>query len=326
MFHRKVLSRLVTSLAPLLVSFSAMADDAAVPWIRQDVWDTPYNKIAQVACHNCYEPQYASTFKSVLNYVRTVEIDFWDESGPVLPNKRSGYWFVRHSNFEAPYGDPNLNNCTNGKDTIKGGLRGCLQDLKNWSDENPGHFPITVILDKKQSWSPANQGRAPQDLDNLLVEIFGDAIFSDFDLANYVGSNGSQIMKTFIIGKDWPTARQLKGKFIFVFNHEKNWAQDDYHRGRITKMFMAPNTQSLNDITGDITDISTPVGNWVMMNNMHSSGKLWAQSVFAVSHIGRVWGDDSVSFADHITERVHLSAYYDFANAKDANGFRIRPF
>jgi hypothetical protein len=58
---------------------AAMDNDATVSLAA---WEQPLNNIAQVACHNCYEPQYSPNgraFSAVLDYVKTVEIDFWDQ-------------------------------------------------------------------------------------------------------------------------------------------------------------------------------------------------------------------------------------------------------
>lgn len=55
---------------------AAMDNDATV---SPAAWEQPLNNIAQVACHNCYEPQYTPNgraFNAVLDYLKTIEIDF----------------------------------------------------------------------------------------------------------------------------------------------------------------------------------------------------------------------------------------------------------
>ncbi|UXU85771.1 Ca2+-dependent phosphoinositide-specific phospholipase C [Burkholderia sp. S-53] len=314
---------ILSSAAAMLISVAAMADDRQARWIDAAVWNTPLNKIAQVACHNCYEKKYAPTFTSVFHGTRTVELDFWDQRDAVTGGWAK-HWFVRH-NPGTIFQSGNDNNCT-GDGYGTNDLDACLNDIKRWSDANRPHFPITVMLDKKQGWSKESSQRTPKDLDELLDRIFGARIFTPKDLRTHIGNIDP--LQTTVIGKDWPTAAQLEGKVIFVLNHAENQKLSQYAeaRGLDGKIFIAPYTNGQNDITGDVSGMSRQSSNVVVMNNMGKGDKGWAQQVNASSHIGRVYGDDNVSFQQHVNERIHMSAYNDFHAAMDANGYRIRPF
>ncbi|GGP22070.1 Ca2+-dependent phosphoinositide-specific phospholipase C [Silvimonas iriomotensis] len=301
----------------------ALASDFNVPFIAPTVWNTPLNRIAQVACHNCYQKQYAPTFTSALNSVRTVEVDFWDQQDAVSGGSAK-HWFVRHD-AGTLFQSGNDNNCT-GDGTGKNDLQACLNDIKAWSDANAAHFPIIVVLDKKQGWSKASSQRTPADLDELVSKTFGSALFTPADLKNFIGSSGA--LQTDIAGKAWPSATALAGKIILVLNHTENQRLSEYAeaRGASAKIFISPVTNGQNDVNGTVSGMSATASAWVAMNNMQSSDRAWAVNSDAAGHIGRVWGDDGVSFADHIAGHVQLSAYYDFAANQDASGFRIRPF
>jgi hypothetical protein len=137
---------------------AAMDNDATVSLAA---WEQPLNNIAQVACHNCYEPQYSPNgraFSAVLDYVKTVEIDFWDQRDMASGGAPAQRWFVWHDGATQRTSG-NENSCT-GNATGANDLRACLTDVKNWSRAHPGHFPLIVILDKKQDWSDEAMGLA----------------------------------------------------------------------------------------------------------------------------------------------------------------------
>ena len=93
--------------------------------VISDLRSLPYDGAFQATCHNCYEPGVANergvkTFKGVLDQVRNVELDIWDNyrsgiTGNAVPHE----WFVRHG------GAGNNNNCTD-----NGNLGACLTDIK----------------------------------------------------------------------------------------------------------------------------------------------------------------------------------------------------
>ncbi|WP_202908053.1 hypothetical protein [Pseudomonas chlororaphis] len=163
-----------TVVLPLALVSQMASSQEAVGLISPASWYTAFNAIAQVACHNCYEKQYAGTFTSVLDSVRTLELDFWDQRDAVTGGSPR-HWFVRH-NPGSLFQSGNDNNCTgDGKGTND--LEACLNDIKLWSDSHPGHFPITLILDKKQGWSKESSGRTPKDFDDLVSRIFQGKLY-----------------------------------------------------------------------------------------------------------------------------------------------------
>ncbi|MBC2654126.1 hypothetical protein H7A76_01605 [Pseudomonas sp. MSSRFD41] len=322
------MTRLSRFVPPLLAVSTLLLGQAAFgqespAFIDPASWNTPFNRIAQVACHNCYEKQYARTFSSVLDSVRTLELDFWDQQDAATGGSPR-HWFVRHD-AGTLFQSGNDNNCT-GDGTGKNDLEACLNDIKHWSDGHPGHFPITVILDKKQGWSKASSGRTPQDFDDLVSRIFQGKLYTPQELASHIGSSAGALQSN-LKGKSWPTASQLQGKVLLVLNHSENQKLSQYAEARTSsaKVFISPLTNGQNDVSGEVSGMSAQSSGYVAMNNMGKGDKKWATQAFAYSHIGRVWGDDGVSFAQHIAEQINLSAYYKFAE-QGAGGFRIRPF
>ena len=308
--------RSLLTTATLVLSGLLSLDGFAVEqqsYIDSRVWDKPFNEIAQTACHNCYESQYAQTLISALDHVRTLEIDFYDDED-LWWGDRDHYWYVRHGLTGG-----NHSNCSGA-----GSLESCLKDVKYWSDNHPGHFPVTIILDKKQGWSGKNEKRRPRDLDTLVSRVFGNKIFTPSNLKSF-GRGGS--LRESVAASGWPTARALQGRVILVLNGHRNQTLRDYVKERkyTSKIFVSPETNDQNDITGKVGGMDSSTSSFVVMNNMSKGDKNWSDDVYRQKHIGRVWGNDGQSFSNQISRKTHLSAYYNYYN-QGAAGYRIRPF
>lgn len=110
-------------------------------------------------------------------------------------------------------------------------LRACLQIVKDWSDAHPGHLPVFIDLETKQSAPPG--GNAPftapeiftpatyDRLDAELLEVFGrDRILAPDDVR---GSSAS--LNEAIRMKGWPSLAQARGKVVFVFERPHDTAR-----------------------------------------------------------------------------------------------------
>lgn len=101
-----------------------------------------------------------------------------------------------------------------------------LEEIKIWSDLNSGHFPINIMLQIRNSWSPYNHkyGAFKSEdmlrLDNLLEEIFGaDGIIKPNDI---IGENDT--LRLAVENDGWPLISDCYGKFYFslLFDDEQN--------------------------------------------------------------------------------------------------------
>ena len=297
-----------------LLSCSASAIEFK-SFIDPQVWSKPFQEVSQVACHNCYEEQYAPSIYDALSSVRTLEIDFYDDRD-LNWGAYSGNWFVRHGLTGG-----NHSNCSG-----QGNLQSCLNDVRRWSDDHPGHFPITIILDKKQGFSDRGRGREPSDLDSLVSNVLGSKLYTPKDLKHFTGKNGG--LRHAVSQAGWPTTLSLSGKIILVLNGSRNEWLNHYANARKdnAKIFISPATNGQNDITGTVSGMNSTASSYVVMNNMSSSNKKWSREVLKNNHIGRVWGNDGQKFEQQIAHGSNISAYYKYKTTKDTDGYRIRPF
>ncbi|WP_167377724.1 Ca2+-dependent phosphoinositide-specific phospholipase C [Streptomyces malaysiense] len=170
--------------------------------------DMGLDHVAVSGLHNAYEKDKSDQLTKELDKgAHLLEIDVYSTYGG------TGGWIVSHS-------DPlfNSNNCTytvgSGifKRTMKNGsLRTCLDNLKDWSDDHPGHDPVYIKLELKWGFR-SNAGMGPDDLDSLIRNHLGqNKIFKPADM---MGTRYPDL-DTAAKADAWPTWNQLRGKFVF---------------------------------------------------------------------------------------------------------------
>lgn len=153
-----------------------------------------YTTAGQIACHNCYEPQFAPSWVKALDHTKVLEIDFWPDNG--LWSEKDHDFYVRHGGTNLEFG--NVHNCSG-----EGFLSDCLGDLRVWHDQHPNHPTITVFLDIKQV-KPPYLGAAfdPAVLEQLLSQKFAGLAFKPSELSRDEAGKPR-----------WPV---MSGKFVFV--------------------------------------------------------------------------------------------------------------
>lgn len=110
----------------------------------------------------------------------------------------------------------------------------CLQELEDWSNDNPGHLPITVQVEAKDEAAPAiPPGILPPGLPPLAVPIpFGAtemdsidteirSVFSEDHLITPDDVRGDRAtLQEAVLRDGWPTLNEARGKFLFTLDNE----------------------------------------------------------------------------------------------------------
>jgi len=271
--------------------------------------DIPYDEVAQIACHNCYEKQYAARFYDVLNTTKTVEIDFYDTKNSNQDGRKNGYWYVRHKQDGSSSG--NENNCA-GNGNGSSGLQACLEDVVRWHKDHPGHDVINVILDKKQDWG---DGRQPVDLDSLISFVIpSDTLYRPISLLVDAAS-----LRDAVSRKPWPKMSELSGKIILALtggkdNHH-NQTQSEYVAARGTGvLFVAPDTDEKGDVTGKPNEFNDTTKNYVVWYNIENGTSKQAelgQLIRSKNYIARLWDGDKTP-CDFASQCLNFIALHDF--------------
>ncbi len=101
-------------------------------------------------------------------------------------------------------------------------FRLCLQQLRSWSDANPDHSPVFILLEPKldnlvAALPGATQvvpfdARAFEEMDTSIRDVLGKdkVITPDQVRGKY------KTLEAAVLAKQWPTLSQARGKFIFL--------------------------------------------------------------------------------------------------------------
>jgi hypothetical protein len=119
----------------------------------------------------------------------------------------------------------------------------CLQTIKAWSDANPGHLPLMVLVEAKDDPLVLPPGVLPpglpdpaepvpfgaQELDGIDAEI--RSVFSDDQLITPDDVRGGRATLEQAVLKDgWPTLNESRGRLLFALDNT-DAKRDDYLAG-----------------------------------------------------------------------------------------------
>nr|WP_295105741.1 Ca2+-dependent phosphoinositide-specific phospholipase C [uncultured Caulobacter sp.] len=99
-------------------------------------------------------------------------------------------------------------------------FRLCLKDLRQWSDANPGHTPVFMIIEPKAGALPLPgavkvlpfDAAAWDEYDRSILEVIGrDKLITPDDVR---GAHAT--LEEAVLAGGWPTVAKARGKFIFL--------------------------------------------------------------------------------------------------------------
>lgn len=101
----------------------------------------------------------------------------------------------------------------------------CLQMLKKWSDEHPGHTPVFITLEPKDGYTN-KFGTTPEAFTPQLFDE-ADAVIrknlgSDKIITPDMVRGKYATLEEAVLKGNWPTLKTAKGKFFFLLDDSKN--------------------------------------------------------------------------------------------------------
>ncbi|MBE2319789.1 phosphatidylinositol-specific phospholipase C1-like protein [Solirubrobacter sp. CPCC 204708] len=176
--------------------------------------------------------------------VRGLELDLW-------PDPQGGLYahpFVRKALGQGPL--PNAEWTKPGTklihiadldyNTSAGCIRfvSCLQQIRAWSDANPRHLPLLIMLEFKQSDARVVAGGGvkapPWDITALeTVESEIRSVFSDRDMitADDIRRRGMTLEQS-VLRRGWPSLDEARGKVLFLMDNDPGPIRDAYTANR----------------------------------------------------------------------------------------------
>jgi hypothetical protein len=106
-------------------------------------------------------------------------------------------------------------------------LSDALQQIREWSDRSPGHLPVLVMIELKES-SPASAGVSLVKFDRQILQQLDALIHASFPrqqllLPVDLKPEGVETIRDAVLQQGWPTLAQARGKLIFALDNEGPW-------------------------------------------------------------------------------------------------------
>ncbi len=114
----------------------------------------------------------------------------------------------------------------------------CLAQVRDWSEANPGHVPLLVLLELKQSDARivAAGGVTAPPWDAAALDALDAEIRSVFDEAHVITPDDvrrrGRTLEESVLTRGWPTLRRARGKVLFLLDNEPGAIRDAYRAGR----------------------------------------------------------------------------------------------
>ncbi len=139
-------------------------------------------------------------------------------------------------------------------------LRLALQELRVWSDKNPGHAPILVQLElKTESFSAVK----PPDFDEAALKNLESEIREEMPAAKIVKPDQVRgdfaTLRDAITSRGWPALAQMRGKFLFALDNEDK-LRDRY-------LALSPHRDLKNRLCFVSVPPTHPAAAWMKRNN-----------------------------------------------------------
>lgn len=240
------------------------------------------NEIRMIASHNSYKTQGTALGKFFVGLGDSFqEAKALKYANPPLTDQlekgiRSFELDVRYrrDSFEAIH----VPLVDNGSTAVK--LELAFEEIALWSEHNPNHLPILMLLEFKDDWMMLDPALKPIEaaefglFDALLQASFGETLYTP-----------SHLMGTFatiqarLLAESWPTLQELKGKIIVIL-----------HPGDFIDPYVAtdPDLSQLSMFPGmSNLDVEAPYAAFVVHNdpNVAAIGSLLDQGLIVRTRI-----------------------------------------
>ena len=102
----------------------------------------------------------------------------------------------------------------------------CLENVKAWSDKNPTHLPIMILVEAKDEVIPDDLGLGfaiPLEIDSEALDAIDADILSVFEEDRIIKPSDVKgvfaTLEDAVLAKQWPTLESSKGKVMFALDN-----------------------------------------------------------------------------------------------------------
>ena len=121
-------------------------------------------------------------------------------------------------------------------------FKGCLEEVKNWSLENPNHLPIAIMMNAKDSGVGQSGFVEPLTFDSVAFEMWDQEILDVFEREHLLLPDDVrgefETLEEAVLKNGWPLLENTIGKVYFILDHsdQKMHTYIKYHpslQGRV---------------------------------------------------------------------------------------------
>ncbi|GAB3162620.1 phosphatidylinositol-specific phospholipase C1-like protein [Telluribacter humicola] len=103
-------------------------------------------------------------------------------------------------------------------------LENCLQDLKQWSDQNPGHQPVFITMNAKDQAIKREGFTVPEKFTSAVLDQLDRVILDKLGKDKLITPDQVRgkysTLEEAVLQGNWPSLQEAKGKFIFVLDEK----------------------------------------------------------------------------------------------------------
>ena len=102
-------------------------------------------------------------------------------------------------------------------------FKDCLKEMKEWSDANPDHMPVFVLMNAKDQKVEGTRDPLPfsqvafKSLDDEIRTVLADDKLITPDWVR----GGFETLEEAILHRGWPSLKNSRGKFLFILDESK---------------------------------------------------------------------------------------------------------
>lgn len=146
----------------------------------------------------------------------------------------------------------------------------CLEEVRDWSQSNPTHFPIMILVELKDSQNVTRGDFSltlPIPFDSDLIMDVDNEIWSVFDRDHVITPDDVrgdfETLEEAILNSGWPTLADSRGKVLFGLDNTGRH-KDDY-------LELSPTLENLAMFVS--SPPGEPTGGFIKMNNVLNSSE-----------------------------------------------------
>lgn len=169
----------------------------------------------------------------------------------------------------------------------------CLTVLRAWSDAHPGHLPLYLHVEPKDSLTRDQVEPRMAALEQELLSVWPRELLITPDEVQGTAATLDEAVRT----RGWPTLGAVRGRMLAYLDNSDT-LRDVYSRGQ---------TSLRNRLFFIDSDVGTPIASMVLLNNPTGANVALIQSAVRAGYIVRTFAEQSDDAA-HANDRSYLDA------------------